>query len=217
MLEDYTMPNSDNGCDVRLCIHSHQFNFPHILLWFLVLGTSCMVACHALDTQWTRSLFFLNFLFNLGRSFSVQHCFPMMPRVEFTNSHAAQELPWSELTERSLSSNATAPQVKWSNGTSSGGNNFLDSTGTWTGDPLHHNQRLYVIVMSHPLCELDRDIFNSRILYILKYRYIVLCTLWSYQHFLHIFIQLTQNILVFQTWQGMAHHNHICEAIMPTP
>ena len=59
------------------------------------------------------------FLFNLGRSFSVQHCSPMIPMVGCTNS---QVLPWSELTVRSLSSTAPAPQVRCSNRTSNTGN-----------------------------------------------------------------------------------------------
>ena len=70
----------------------------------------------------------------LGKSFSVQHCSPMMPRVRCTNSLA---LPWSELTGRSLSSIAPAPKVRCFNGASSDGNNVLGSTG----DPSHQSQR----------------------------------------------------------------------------
>ena len=58
---------------------------------------------------------FLSPLLNLGRSFSVQHCSSMMPRVGCTNT---QVLPWSELTGRFLSSTAPAPQVRSSNGAS---------------------------------------------------------------------------------------------------
>ena len=65
-------------------------------------------------------IFFSYFLFSLGISFSVQHCSPMMPRVECTN----KVLPWLRLTAKSLSFIAPAPQVRCSNWVSSDGNKF---------------------------------------------------------------------------------------------
>ena len=56
---------------------------------------------------------YYNFLLNLGESFSVQHCSLIIPRVGCTNS---QTLSWLELTARSLSSTAFAPQVRGSSG-----------------------------------------------------------------------------------------------------
>ncbi len=82
--------------------------------------------------------------FNLGRSFSVQHCSPMIPRprVGCTNSQA---LPWLELATRSLSSTTPAPQITC-NGAHSDGNKHFGSIGNWTRDPLHQSP------IPEPLC-----------------------------------------------------------------
>ena len=56
-------------------------------------------------------LFLIYSLFNLGRSFSVQYYFPIMPTMECTNSQA---LPWSELTAWGLCHPLHLPQVRCS-------------------------------------------------------------------------------------------------------